>query len=141
MNTTKAARAAALREWAHGLYTTEAGVELLIRAWGGRLLSGPWISSDAANGTVWFDTRKVREAGYLSGGERRLLDLAASITADRPVHLGDTLSGLERHATELVLAAVAHAAGSHEHSRLITSPGGRATGFERLTSLYPWPNP
>lgn len=108
-----AALAAALREWAHGLYTTEAGVELLIRTWGGRLLSGPWIATDPANGTVWFDTRKVRAAGYLSGGERRLLDLTASITADRPVHLGDTLAGLERHAVELVLAAIAHAAGSH----------------------------
>ncbi len=135
-----ARRVVALRTWARGLYTCEAGVELLIRAWGGRLLTGPWIVTDPADGTVWFDTRKVSEAGYLSGGERRMLELAASITADRPIHLGDTLSGLERHATELVLAAVAHAAGTHEHSEMTFDVDGRPTGFERLTSLHPWPH-
>ncbi|MFC7622461.1 ABC transporter ATP-binding protein [Microlunatus sp. GCM10028923] len=139
MNTTKIDNATRLREWARGLYTTEAAAELLIRAMSGRLMNGPWIGCED-DGTVWFDTSQVREAGYLSGGERRLLDLAASLSADRPVHLGDTLTGLDRSTVVLVLAAMAHAAGTHEHSRMTTeATTGRPTGFEQLTSLYPWP--
>jgi hypothetical protein len=56
-----------------------------------------------------------------------------------PVDLGDLAGGLDRRALALVLAAIAHAAGSHEH-RLITRD---ATGIpypgDRMPPLVAWP--
>lgn len=108
--------AAGLRAWAHGLYPYEAGAELLIRAFGGRLLHGPWIvaDTDAEGGTWWYvDADQVAEAGYLSGGELRMLRLAVSLISDAwPVSLGDVLPGLDSSALVLVLAAVEHANGN-----------------------------
>ncbi len=46
-----------------------------------------------------------------------VLDIAAALAGDgQPVALGEAVSGLDRKHLELVLAAIAHAAGSHEHS-------------------------
>jgi hypothetical protein len=40
----------------------------------------------------------------------------------------------------LVLAAVAHAAGSHEHTDMVVDADrGIAFSRSRLASLYPWP--
>lgn len=55
------------------------------------------------------------------------------------VVLGDVLPGLDRKNLDLVLAAVAHAGGSHEHSDFITNADGTGS-FARLPSLYPWPD-
>lgn len=108
--------AAGLRAWAHGLYPYEAGVELLIRAFGGRLLHGPWIvaDTDAEGGAWWYvDPDQVADAGYLSGGELRMLRLAVSLISDAwPVSLGETLPALDRSALGVVLAAVEHANGN-----------------------------
>lgn len=127
-----------LRDWAAGLYGTEAAVELLIRAWHGKLLAGPWIRNE--DGAVWFDPAGIDQAGYLSSGERRLLEVAGSLANNRPVALGDAAFFIGRDGLELVLAAIAHAAGSHHHSRPILDDQGVPTGFEPLASLYPWPD-
>lgn len=138
-------RAEGLRAWAKGMYTLTAAAELLIRC-GSPLLSGPWVEYDPERDRYWFNTETVaEEAGYLSGGERRVLDIAASLANDdRLVALGDVVSGLDRKHLELVLAAIAHAAGSHEHSVPVTEWNDegvpRLLRFDRPGSLYPWPD-
>ena len=138
-------RAEGLRAWAAGMYTLAAAAELLIH-YGSPLLNGPWVEYDPDRERYWFNTVTVaEEAGYLSGGERRVLDIAASLASDeRPIALGDAVSGLDRKPLELVLAAIAHAAGSHEHSAAVTKEGAdgvpRMVRIDRLGSLYPWPD-
>lgn len=120
-----------LREWANGDYPAEAAVELLIRASNGRLAQAgnPWIQIH--DGTRASVNWAAAEAGPLSGGERRLLALAASIAGERDVNIGESVSRMDRSAVQLILAAIAHAAGTHEHTDFPT--------HTRLDSLYPWP--
>jgi hypothetical protein len=136
---------ASLRTWARGLYATEAAVELVARSHRGRFAQPghPWIGTDES-GRCWLEPDQLTgpvTAG-LSGGERRLLAISASLAGGRPVDLSDTLSGLDRDTVVLVLAAVAHASGSHEHADMVIDHD-RGVGFARgrLPSLYPWPKP
>ena len=103
----------ALRAWAKGIYPTEAGVELLIRS--GRAVSdgAPWITRDG--------------------------DMAASLLGGPAVDLSEDVPGLDRQAAALVLAAIAHANGSHEHSEIQFNEDGTPRGFSRVPTLYPWP--
>ena len=103
-----------LRAWAQGLYSLEAATELLIRAFGGRFVQPewPWIHSTAHGYWIDFATIPV-QIGGLSGGERRLLRIAASMgCSEASINLSDSLSGLDHPRLQLVLTAVAHAAGS-----------------------------
>ena len=108
----------ALRRWAKGLYPLEAGVELLIRAFDGRFAnpSQPWVQEGDDAGWWWIDAEQMTEDNYgaLSGGETRLLRIAASLLDGPPVDLSRNLSGLDREHLQLVLDAIAHAGGSHE---------------------------
>ena len=110
----------ALRRWAKGLYPLEAGVELLIRAFDGRFANPvqPWVREGDDPGWWWIDVEQMNEDsfGALSGGETRLLRIAASLLDGPPVDLSRNLAGLDRDHFQLVLAAIAHASGSHEHS-------------------------
>ncbi len=127
----------AVRAWAEGLYPTEAGVELLIRA--GQIYDGaPWVIADGDR--AWIDVdRLIEHTGGLSGGERRLVDVAASLLSpERPVDLNDAIPGMDRAGVDLVLAAIAHASGSHEHSGF-TFQDGQPAGIVRLSSLHEWP--
>lgn len=112
--------AAGLRLWAKGSYAEEAAVELLVRSFGGRLaaMGWPWVRRCGRPGWFWLDTEAIwTDAGVLSGGERRLLSIVAALAGGQPVpDLGGALAGLDRAHLELVLAAFAHAAGSHEQS-------------------------
>ena len=78
------------------------------------------------------------EIGALSGGEQRILRIAAALGAGTPVDLSTAFDGLDRENTRLVLAAMAHAAGSHDHSDVIVSPHTAAVVVLRATSLFPW---
>jgi hypothetical protein len=131
-----------LRAWAKGSHPLVAATELLLRAFGGRFArqGNPWVIRDAEYGNVWIDFEQIPETlDELSGGERRLLMLAASLAdVGVAVELGDVLPGLDREVLALVLAAVAHAGGSHEHSAIVENTDGTAS-FQRQTSLYPWP--
>lgn len=137
-------RADGLRAWARGMHTLTAAAELLIRS-GPPLLTGPWVERDPDAGRYWFNTdTATQEGGYLSGGERRVLDLAAALASDaHPVALGDAVSGLDRKHLDLVLTAIAHAAGSHEGSEIEVAWGeGGAPSSARLIRqgpLHPWP--
>ena len=139
-----------LRSWAKGSYTSEAGTELLLRAVGGRYaaVGNPWVhaSGRAPEGFsegAWINFEALGEHatnGAYSGGERRFLLLAASLAEDVPVVLSEVVPGLDRQNLDLLLAAIAHAGGSHQHSDVRTSDDGSMTlrpGY--LDSLHPWP--
>jgi hypothetical protein len=118
-----AAVIAALRARAAGLYPEEAGTEMLIRHGGilhrddfacfvhaGTSISDgttlmAWIDWDAALGAL--------HSGQIpaSGGERRILQLAASIAGGFPVCLRDTIPGLDNQNLELLITTIRHAAG------------------------------
>ena len=137
-----------LRAWARGMYTIEAATELLLRGFDGKFATprNPWVhTSNTPEGpqqvSAWIDFASIPdEAGPLSGGERRFLLLAASLAEDVPVVLGDLVSGLDRENLDLVLAAIAHAGGSHQHSDIrFNEDGTMSRGKGYLDSLHPWP--
>ncbi len=113
---------AALRAHARGLLACEAAVELLLahRCWPCR--------SDFAAGFVhrcpgshgaglalvdWAAAAGAVTDGRLpcSGGERRILQVAASLAEGVPVDLREALTGLDEGNLDLVAAAVRHAGG------------------------------
>lgn len=139
-----------LRAWAKGLYPLEAATELLIRG-GFAQKWRPWVhpcDDDWTDRQGWhyIDFEHLPEhIGGASGGERRFLLFAASLS-DRcdlgeRERLGDLVSGLDRSKVRLMLAAVAHAAGTHEGVELIRDNDGRPTGYQRVGTLYAWPTP
>ncbi len=143
----------ALRRWAKGLYPLEAGVELLVRAFDGRFAnpSRPWVQQGDDPGWWWIDVEQMNEDNYgaLSGGETRLLRIAASILGGPPVDLSCNLAGLDRQHLQLILAAIAHANGSHEQAGPLipegqgryTRPDGDRISLQLSGSLHPWPDP
>jgi len=110
----------ALRRWAKGLYPLEAGVELLVGAFGGRFANPgqPWVQQSDDPGWWWIDVEQMNEDNYgaLSGGETRLLRIAGSLLGGPPVDLSRNLAGLDREHLQLVLVAAAHASGVQERS-------------------------
>ncbi|OIQ88918.1 hypothetical protein GALL_291960 [mine drainage metagenome] len=131
-----------LRTWAAGSHPLTAAVELLIRAFDGRFADAgqPWIRIED-NGWVWLDDKILHaNLGRLSGGERRVLDLVcALVDPDRAVHLADAITGIDRTHLDLVLAALAHAAGSHEHADVFVDAPTGAAHLRVLGSAHPWP--
>lgn len=147
-----------LRAWAKGMYPIEAAVELLIRT--GFARDGlPWIEQVEGNFDPARDHWRAVDRdrlwsrgveGPYSGGERRILSIAASLLGRESLTftLEDAVSGLDRGNLALVLAAIAHANGSHEqrdHAALHAalsgdqpfSPG--ALRGDLLGPLFPWP--
>jgi hypothetical protein len=114
---------AALRAAAAGIYPDEAGNGLLIshgsflfRPDFARYLHADVSISDHATFLAWIDWEAVisaLHAGELpaSGGERRILQIAASIAAGIPVSLREAIPGLDNHNLELAVTAIRHAAG------------------------------
>ena len=111
--------AAQLRAWARGIYPDEAGIELLI---------GHAVFLDRADFTSRFITIPGDGAGLAvidwpaavaalddslpcSGGENRMLRLAASLAAGIPVNLRDALTGIDDRGIQLVIKAVLRASG------------------------------
>jgi hypothetical protein len=130
------------------MYTIEAATELLIRAFGGKFAApgNPWVHTSAGpqgpgQVSAWIDFAAIPdETGVLSGGERRFLLLAASLAEDVPVVLGDLVPGLDRENLDLMLAAIAHAGGSHQHSDVrFSADVAMSLGKGYLDSLHPWP--
>jgi len=110
---------AALRAGAQGLYTLEAATSLIIA-------HGTWLSREdfrshiyRGPGTAAIDWEAVTwalNAGALpsSAGERKLLQLAASLAGQAPVILGDAVTGLDDRNVEMVIKAVLHASGRRQ---------------------------
>ena len=114
----------ALQACARGLHPLEAGTSLLTGcgSWLHRedftsrfITTGPSISDGVTllASIDWEAAVTALHAGELpaSGGERRMLLLAASIAGGTPVSLNDALPGIDRRNASLVVSAVAHAAG------------------------------
>jgi hypothetical protein len=114
----------ALRACAAGIYPTEAGVDLLIGhdTWLHRRdFTGPFVHTGVSltDGITtmaevdWAAAITALDAGDLpcSGGEQRMLRLAASIAGGTPVSLRDTLTGIDHRNVQLVITAVLHASG------------------------------
>jgi hypothetical protein len=113
----------ALRAAALGLHPDAAGTELIIShaAWLHRGdFTGRFIQH-IDSGADGYELARIDWAGVIaaldtgqlpcSGGERRVLRLAASIAGGMPVSLRDTLPGLDDSNIDLVTAAIRHAAG------------------------------
>jgi hypothetical protein len=114
----------ALHAGARGIHPLEAGTSLLIDC-------GSWLhrndftsrfittGSSISDGVTlfasidWETAVTALHAGELStsGGERRMLLLAASIASGTPVSLNDALPGIDRRNASLVVRAIAHATG------------------------------
>lgn len=127
-----------LRAWARGLLPLEAATELLIRT-GWASPGYPWMRRED-DGRVWIDYTVIPDSiGVYSGGEQRVLRIAASLGADSPVILGDEVTGLDRRTVALVLAAIAHASGMHEPGRGIESNAAGIPQLVDVAPLYTWP--
>lgn len=133
-----------LRAWAKGLYPTEAAVELAIR-WGDGWLAAayqPWVI-ELEDGFYRLDAEELlRNSGAFSGGERRVVAVIASLLdqSECKISLAGIPSGVDRDALNLILAAIAHAGGSHEHSVARFNDDRTAIlGFDQPGSLHPWP--
>jgi ADP-ribose pyrophosphatase YjhB (NUDIX family) len=115
-----------LRAWARGIYADEAGVELLIghavflhRAdFTNRFITTPASSDGTPLAVIDWPAVIAALDGSLpcSGGENRMLRLAASLAAGIPVSLRDTLTGIDGRGTQLVIQAVLHASGHRPSS-------------------------
>ena len=111
--------AAALRACAAGLCPVEAGVALLISN-GTFLHRDDFTSRFISHGTSgttpmaaidWAAATAALQAGELpcSGGERRILQLSASLADGIPADLRDTVTGLDGANTARLLSAIRHA--------------------------------
>jgi hypothetical protein len=115
---------AALRACAAGLYPLEAGIALLI-ANETFLHRGDFTSRFIQHGTSisdgatmmasidWDSAITALHAGELpcSGGERRVLELSASLAGGIPVDLRDAVTGLDDGNIARLVTAVLHASG------------------------------
>jgi hypothetical protein len=112
----------ALRAGACGIHPLEAGTSLLIDcgSWLHRDdFTSRFITASISDGVTllatidWETAVTALHAGELpaSGGERRMILLAASIAGGTLVSLNDALPGIDRRNASLVVGAVAHAAG------------------------------
>lgn len=112
--TTDEQHATALRGWASGSTTLVAATELLIRA-GFAQEWRPWVFYDELARRPWINFDEIPELiGGMSGGEQRLMRIAASLGGTTPIVLGDEVVGLDRRLTELVSTAIIHAGGFTE---------------------------
>lgn len=114
---------AALRARARGVYTVEAGVELLIEHatflhrddFRGRFIE---LDTSITDGTSvatidWAAAITALDTGALpcSDGESRVLRLAASLAHGLPVSLRGAVSGIDNRNVRLLIRAVLHASG------------------------------
>jgi hypothetical protein len=117
--------AAALQACAAGIRTAEAGTGLLIAS--GMFLhrgdfAGRFIrhGTSITDGTItmaaidWAAAITALDAGELpcSGGEQRVLRLAASLADGIPVSLSDTITGLDQDNIRHLITAVHRASGT-----------------------------
>jgi hypothetical protein len=110
---------AALRAAAEGLYALEAATGLIIA-------HGSWLARDdftrfiyhgAGTAAIdWEAAVATLDAGELpsSGGEKRMLRLAASLADQAPVSLGEAITGIDERNVGLLIRAIRDASGQHQ---------------------------
>jgi hypothetical protein len=103
--------AAELLDWARGCHSTEAAVELSIRARGGRFVEPgqPWLRTDD-RGITWLDAEAIaRYADAVSSGERHILALVEALPLGKPLEdVGGLMASLDPYHLGLVLAVLRH---------------------------------
>ena len=123
-----------LRACARGIYPDEAAIELLIGHdtflhrddFTSHITTGEYgqPGNRATHAAIdWTTATTALDAGALpcSGGEQRILRLAASLAAGVPVNLRDTLTGLDDRNLALAISSFMHASGQrpphleHDH--------------------------
>lgn len=131
---------AALLRAADGLYPLEAGVQLLVAHgfWMQQLWEAGLIDTSADRGATqphyaqvhWSKAVDALENGGLagSGSDRRILGVAASLAGGVRLDLSDAVCGLDRGNLHLVLRAIWHANGAHEHR--FASPDEQGSDIE-----------
>jgi hypothetical protein len=114
---------AALRACAAGIYPLEAGVALLISNgtflrrddFTTRFIEHGHGTSDGAPVAAidWHAAITALASGRLpcSGGERRILQLSASLSAGIPVDFRDSITGLDNDNAARLITAILHATG------------------------------
>lgn len=128
-----------LRNWAADDHPRGAAVELLIRA---RLAGDErtWVMHDHAWNTRAIDFDDLREnAATLDTAEAALALIACSLADGSAIDLRRSSTGLDRTQTELVMIAIAHAAGYTE----FTSETDAADGLPDVVPVPPlasWPD-
>ncbi|WP_375426506.1 hypothetical protein [uncultured Friedmanniella sp.] len=120
-------------------------MELLIRSFGGRfaLPGSPWLAARGRPDEYWLDAEAINPAtGQLSGGEQRVLAVVAALSGNQPLgrNLAEVMSGVDRGNQTLILAALSHAGGSHQHSDYQRQTDG-TYAVAIAGSLFPWPVP
>lgn len=113
---------AALRAGAEGLYALEAGTGLILAhgTWAERYDFGCFIHHGTATAAIdWEAAAAALDAGALpgSGGEKRMLRLAASLSGDIPVRLGGAVTGIDQRNVDLLVTAILHASGRRQFPR------------------------
>ena len=98
-----------------------------------------WVRACGRPGWFWLDGEAlIHDTGALSGGERRVLAIAGALASGAALSdLPGVVAGLDRPRLELVLAGLAHAAGSHEH--VATRVDGDRLLYRRLGPVVGWP--
>ncbi|WP_369140819.1 hypothetical protein [Modestobacter versicolor] len=141
----------ALLRAAVGDYALEAAVLLLADSghWLPRLQSAGLVAialdGDADEGpwaaVQWGELDAALSAGVITGssGQLRLLRAAAGLADGQPVDLADLTAGVDRAELTLLLAALAHAAGSHEHRHVVRDAGGVRGPGRLLGPVVAWP--
>jgi hypothetical protein len=116
-----------LRAGAHGSHPDESGVELLIghAGWLQRsdfrdrfVHTGTSITGDTETAHIdWPAAITALDTAELpcSGGEGRILRLAASLVDGIPVDLRDALTGIDDRNIALMITAILHASGQRPH--------------------------
>ena len=139
----------ALLRAAVGDYAAEAAVLLLANDghWPARLRTAGLITVEAepVGGQLWAriewaELDAALAEGRLRGSQKELavLQVAVSLADGRPVDLADVTVALDRRMLGLVLAALAHAAGSHDHRAAAPAGHGPDTDVP-LGPLIAWP--
>lgn len=131
--------ATGLRLWARGTTPVVAATELLIRT-GFAQSWRPWVRFDDVEKLPWIVFDEIPDlTGGMSSGEKRLLNIAASLGGSTPIILGDELASLDREWAALVSIAVIHAAGFTEPTRAVSHDGDTPT-LITVPALATWPD-
>ncbi|WP_062516041.1 hypothetical protein [Demequina gelatinilytica] len=135
------------RAWVRGVYASEAAVEMLARGPRPGMLddSRPWIEANGNWSVDLGDDYDVITAPLLTTSaawptsERAYVDVAVSLLGGDPVQLDEVLPRLTREHLEVVLAAMAHASGSHDHTDASAELLAAGASPSRVGAAYPWP--
>jgi hypothetical protein len=120
---------------AHWLPRLQAAGLITIALDGDAVDDGPWAA------VQWAELDPAVRTGVIcgTGGQLRLLRAAAGLAEGQPVDLADLTAGLDRAELTLLLAALAHAAGSHEHREVHRDTDGVPHAGAPLGSVVAWP--